>query len=99
MVTRILGAGLALLAFAVATIAGIAVHNPLEAVLSRALLAMVVFFAVGVGLGWVIQRVITEYLSDRQRRRQGESREAETKAPPTTTPSDPNSATALKSST
>lgn len=84
MVTRILGSGLALLAFAIATLAGLAVHNPLDVVLSRALLALVVFFAVGAGLGWVIQRIIVEYLSDRQRRRQPVTHEeaVESSAPP-----------------
>lgn len=66
MVTRILGATLSLLAFAIATLAGLSARNPLEVVLFRALMAMVVFFAVGMGLGWVIQRVIAEHLNDRR---------------------------------
>lgn len=66
MVSRFLGAGLGLLAFAVAGIAGIVVHNPIEVTLSRSLLALVVFFAIGRLLGGAVELMVEEHVRGRR---------------------------------
>lgn len=58
---RTCGASLALLAFGVTILRGVAVGNPAEVVLSRALWALVVFLFIGLGAGWVAQTVIEEH--------------------------------------
>jgi hypothetical protein len=66
MVARYAGASLGLLAFAVAGIAGLIVRNPVEVVLSRSILALVVFCALGLILGGVTQWVIAEHEHQRE---------------------------------
>ena len=61
MVARFAGASLALFAFAVAVIAGLSVGNPPVTVLSRGILALFVFFFIGLALGGAAQLVLREY--------------------------------------
>ena len=65
MVARFTGASLGLFAFAVTTVAGLFVRNPVEVVLSRGILALFVFCLIGFLLGHVAQLVVTEYEKDR----------------------------------
>ncbi len=66
MIARFCGAVLGLLAFGVATIAGLAAGNPPEAVLSRSLWALIVFCVVGLIVGTVAQAVVNEYLRNKR---------------------------------
>ncbi len=61
MMIRTCGASLALLAFGVTILRGVAIGNPAEVVLSRALWALIVFLFMGLGAGWVAQTVIEEH--------------------------------------
>ncbi len=61
MVARFAGASLGLLAFAVCTAAGLFAQNPPSVTLSRSILAMFVFCALGLLLGAVAQMVIAEH--------------------------------------
>lgn len=67
MVSRFLSAGLGCLAFAVAAFAGLAVRNPIEVTLTRALLGMVVFYAIGRLLGGAVELVIAEHVETRRK--------------------------------
>jgi len=67
MVARFAGAGLALLAFSITIIAGLAVQNPVEVVLSRGLIALFLFCMIGLVLGWVAQWVIREHVQENER--------------------------------
>jgi hypothetical protein len=53
-----------LTAFSLALIAGWAVHNPLETLLTRAIIAMVVCYAVGQVIGWAASLVIREHMAE-----------------------------------
>ncbi len=70
MVARLAGASLGLFAFAVAGVAGLLARNPIETVLSRSILALVVFCVLGLLLGGVTEWVIAE----RERQRESEIR-------------------------
>ena len=61
MLARFAGATLGLLAFAVVTIAGLVVGNPVTVTLSRSILALFVFCIIGTVLGLIAQRVIGEH--------------------------------------
>lgn len=65
MVARFTGASLGLFAFAVTTVAGLFVRNPVEVVLSRGILALFIFCFIGFLLGHVAQLVVTEYEKER----------------------------------
>lgn len=80
MVARYAGASLALFAFAVAVIAGLSVGNPPVTVLSRGILALFVFFFIGLALGGAAQLVLREY----RMRRETEIRERFDRDPGTT---------------
>jgi len=80
MVARYAGASLALFAFAVAVIAGLSVGNPPVTVLSRGILALFVFFFIGLALGGAAQLVLREY----RMRRETEIRERFGRDPGTT---------------
>ncbi len=71
MVARVTSAGLGLLAFAVAAVAGLLARNPVEVTLSRCILALVLFSVVGWVLGSAAQWVIDEH----ERKRENEIRE------------------------
>jgi len=68
MIARFAGAGLGLLAFAVAIIAGLIAQNPVTVTLSRGILALFVFCLIGLVLGKAAELVVAEH---------GRSREAE----------------------
>ncbi|MCG3129775.1 MAG: hypothetical protein FLDDKLPJ_00510 [Phycisphaerae bacterium] len=82
MVSRFLGAGLGLLAFAVAGIAGIVVGNPIEATLSRSLLALVVFFAIGRLLGGAVELMVEEHVRGRRSAAEGSGDSGRVEAAP-----------------
>ncbi len=66
MVARFSGASLALLAFAIVAAAGLLNQNPLTVTLSRAVLALFLFFAIGWVLGYVAQLVVSEHERKRE---------------------------------
>lgn len=76
------GAVLALLAFAVTIIAGVAVGNPATTTLTRALWAMAAFYLLGTVLGHIMNRVIDEYAIRRKKELFGEDDEASTASEP-----------------
>ena len=55
-----MGASLGFLAFAVATISGVVVGNPLGTIVGRALAALFAFYVLGRLLGWLAERVLAE---------------------------------------
>lgn len=61
MIARYCGAMLGLMAFGVATIAGISAGNPVQHVLARALWSLFAFCGIGVVIGWTAQIVINDY--------------------------------------
>ena len=62
MPTKVIGGCLALGAFAVAIVAGLAADNPADEILSRALIAMAVCYPVGVIIGVVAERAVDEHV-------------------------------------
>ena len=66
MVGRFTGACLGLIAFAIAIVAGLSVHNPPMLILSRAVGALAVFCVLGLLLGAVAQAVLNEHYRRRQ---------------------------------
>ncbi len=78
MVARFAGAGLGLFAFAVTVIAGLVAHNPVATTLSRSILALFVFCAIGLVLGAVAQMVIDEH----EKKRESEIHERYREEPP-----------------
>ncbi len=71
MVARLAGASLGLLAFAITLVAGLLVGNPVTVTLSRGILALFMFFLIGLALGTVAQMVIKDHV----RRREAEIKE------------------------
>jgi hypothetical protein len=63
---RVAGASLGLLAFSVVLIGGLISQNPATVTLSRGILALFLFFLIGLALGMAAQHVIAEY--ERQRK-------------------------------
>lgn len=76
---RIYGACAGLLAFAITILRGLAVDNPTETILARALLAMLIFLVLGSVVGWVGQAVVDEHkrLMQEEEARAQEEAEAE----------------------
>lgn len=68
MVARFAGAILGLLAFTISIAAGMLAHNPAEVTLSRSILALFLFFLIGLVLGTAAQAVIAEHERDRESR-------------------------------
>lgn len=66
MIARYTGASLGLLAFAIATISGLLVQNPVSVTLSRGIFALFVFCIIGMAMGYAAQMVITEHESTQQ---------------------------------
>lgn len=79
MIARLAGAALALFAFSVSVLAGLYVGNPVTLVLSRGILALVLFFLIGLALGAAAQLVVREYSEARLR-------DLESSLAPTATP-------------
>lgn len=67
MPSRMIACSLALLAFAAATVAGIAVGNPAITTVWRALLAMIGCYAVGSLLGTLAERALSEHIEQYKR--------------------------------
>ena len=63
MIARFSGGVLGLLAFGIATMAGLAVGNPPEVILSRSLWALVIFCVIGMVVGAAVQAVVNEYIA------------------------------------
>lgn len=53
----------ALAAFTVATLSGLAAGNPASSVLSRALIAMVVCYPIGIVVGLIAHRLVAEHVA------------------------------------
>ena len=84
MVARFAGASLALLAFAIVAAAGVLNQNPVTVTLSRAILALFLFFLIGWVLGHAAQLVVAEHERKREteiRTRYGAAA-SRTEAPP-----------------
>jgi hypothetical protein len=58
---RSCGAALGFFAFAVTVLLGLVAGNPTDAILTRAIQALFLFFFLGLFVGWVAYRVIDEY--------------------------------------
>jgi len=58
---RLTGAALGFLAFGIAIVLGLVSGNTFETVLTRAIEAMFIFFALGLAVGWIACRVIDEH--------------------------------------
>ena len=65
---RLTGAALGFFAFAMSIFLGLAAGNPIETTLTRAIQAMFVFFALGLGVGWVAYRIVDEHSVSEHRR-------------------------------
>lgn len=76
MLARVAGSGLGLLAFAITLMAGLLVGNPPMVILSRALLALFLFFGIGLLLGAAARLVISEYERKREEEITRPSRQA-----------------------
>lgn len=76
---RIYGACSGLLAFAITILRGLAVDNPTETILARALWAMLIFLVLGSVIGWVGRAVVDEHnrLMQEKEARAREDAEAE----------------------
>jgi len=60
MLARTAGACLGLFAFAVAISAGIIIQNPFNVTVTRSIIALAAFFFIGLALGAIADRVISE---------------------------------------
>ena len=58
---RLSGAALGFFAFAITVLRGLAVGNPVEVILQRALIAMLLFCVLGLIVGWIAFRVIDDH--------------------------------------
>lgn len=67
MVARFTGGILGLLAFGVATLAGVSAGNPADVVLKRSLSALVLFCVIGLAIGAAAQAVIDEYMARKEK--------------------------------
>jgi hypothetical protein len=87
LVARYTGASLGLLAFAVAITGGLLAQNPVTVTLSRGILALFLFFLLGIALGTAAQYVLSEYEGQRMSQLGGPHREEDPAgakdAPPT----------------
>jgi len=66
MVARFTGGMLGLLAFGIATLAGLSAGNPADVILTRALASLVLFCVIGLVLGFAAQTVINEYMARKE---------------------------------
>jgi len=68
--TKLISATMALAAFTIAVVAGLAVDNPAESILAKALISMLLCHFVGFALGALAERTVTEgiesYIASRQ---------------------------------
>ena len=66
MVARYAGATLGLLAFAIAVAAGLFTQNPVTVILSRSILALLIFCVIGLVLGGAVELVVSEHEKKRE---------------------------------
>lgn len=59
-VTKVVACSAGLSSFAVAVVAGLAVNNPAEQILTRAILAMACMYLLGHAVGAILERVVRE---------------------------------------
>ncbi len=59
---RLTGAALGFFAFAVTVFLGLSAGNSFEAIINRAMQALFTFFALGLVVGWVANRVVDEHV-------------------------------------
>lgn len=78
MIARYSGACLGLLAFTVTVVAGLNVENPVTVILSRSILALIVFCVIGLVVGGAAQLVVAEH----EKKRESEIRERFHEEPP-----------------
>jgi len=64
---RLIATCLALTAFTVAIVMGMAAGNPAESILGRALMAMFACFAIGSLIGHVAERIVSDHIEQYQR--------------------------------
>lgn len=67
--TKVIGACCGLAAFAIAVVAGLSAENPGEVILFRALICMFFCQLVGLGIGTVVERVISDSIDAHKRSR------------------------------
>jgi hypothetical protein len=67
MISRYAGSCLGLFAFTVACASGLVAGNQFSTVLSRALLAMFLFFVIGSLLGYSAQKVVNEQVAAKEK--------------------------------
>jgi len=79
--TRIFGACMGLAAFFIAVLAGLAVDNPADVILARAILAMGASCIIGSILGAVAERAVNDQLSTRARLLAAQAAAPKTKNP------------------
>jgi hypothetical protein len=100
MLVRMIAGLLSLLAFSVATFAGVWAGNDLSTVLFRAWKAMILFLIFGALVGWMVQLVMDEYLSKNHQQFLGQLQQQfgtgnpQEKAPPSGTAMDSAAGTA-----
>lgn len=62
-ITRVIAACLALSAFSIALIAGLAAGNPTPDILLRALIALAACFILGMAIGTVAERIVADHIA------------------------------------
>ena len=77
---RRIAASMALVAFAVCILVGLQAQNTFSGILSNAILALVVTFAVGLVIGTMAQKMLEENLADRARVNTAADSQAQTEA-------------------
>lgn len=73
MLSKVMAGCLALAAFAVAVLAGLAAGNAAEMVLVRALMAMFLCYPVGFIIGMVCERIIASHVEERSEEMRAEA--------------------------
>ncbi len=64
MPVRIIATSFAFIAFTIAMICGLAAQNPGSTIISRALVAMMVCYALGLGIGILGKRTVEEHVEE-----------------------------------
>jgi hypothetical protein len=86
---RLCGAALGFFAFSVTVVLGMAAGNPADVTIARAIGAMFVFCLIGLGTGWVANRVLDEHASAKKREMFPEEPEDQNAAEPDGHPVEP----------
>ena len=75
---RRIGAVLGVFAFGTTCFLGLVAGNPIETTLTRAIKALFAFFALGLAVGWIANRVVEEYTASEHRQLFSEVEKIET---------------------